>query len=183
MFSSADDISIALAIAGDRKHFSLAVAPIVLTTSGTCSGGASRIDGHRHNTVFPTPDIRCVAHQPLSPRGGGDAEAPASPPFNLFKRAAQGLNLLAIGWRFAQTPSDGLLRTSPTKNGENDVLSILTQNRGWAQADRGYQGAGLLGPCMNSPHAAKSVEIAPNVSGPTVKTANLSPGDISNVES
>jgi len=47
MFSSADDISIAVVIAGDRKHLSLAVAPIVLTTSRTCSGGASRIDGHR----------------------------------------------------------------------------------------------------------------------------------------
>jgi hypothetical protein len=37
----ADEIGIALVIAGDTaKHLSLAVAPIVLTTSGTCSGGA-----------------------------------------------------------------------------------------------------------------------------------------------
>jgi transposase len=40
--SSADEIGIALVVAGDTsKHLCLAVAPIVLTTSGTCSGGAS----------------------------------------------------------------------------------------------------------------------------------------------
>jgi hypothetical protein len=106
MFSSAGDISIALVIAGDRKHLrsktpsientfdrkhlSLAVAPIVLTTSRTYSGGASRINGDRQNTVFPTPDIRSVAHPPISPRGGGDADVLASPPFNLFKPASRG---------------------------------------------------------------------------------------------
>ena len=50
--SSADEIGIACVIAGDTaEHLSLAVAPIVLTTSGTCSGGASRIDGYRQDVV------------------------------------------------------------------------------------------------------------------------------------
>ena len=45
--SSADEIGITLVIAGDTaKHLSRAVAPIVLTTSGTCSGGAARIDSN-----------------------------------------------------------------------------------------------------------------------------------------
>ena len=51
--SSADEIGIALVIAGDTsKHLSVAVAPIVLTTNRTCSGGAPRIDGNRQNTVL-----------------------------------------------------------------------------------------------------------------------------------
>jgi hypothetical protein len=51
--SSADEIGIALVITGETsKRFSLAVAPIVLTTSGTCSGGASRIDGNWQNTLL-----------------------------------------------------------------------------------------------------------------------------------
>jgi hypothetical protein len=59
--SSADEIGIALVIAGDTsKHLSHAVAPIVLTTSGTCSGGASRIDSNGPNTVFP-----CQRFDPL----------------------------------------------------------------------------------------------------------------------
>ena len=40
--SSADEIGIAVVIAGDTsKHLCAAAAPIVLTTSGACSGGAS----------------------------------------------------------------------------------------------------------------------------------------------
>ena len=51
--SSADEIGIALVIAGDTaKHLSLAVAPIVLSTSGTCSGGGPRIDGTWQDTVL-----------------------------------------------------------------------------------------------------------------------------------
>ena len=57
----ADEIGIALVIAGDTaKHLSLAVAPIVLTTSGTCSGGASRIDGNWQDTV-----LQCQTFDPL----------------------------------------------------------------------------------------------------------------------
>jgi hypothetical protein len=42
--SSADEIGIANAIAGDTsKHVSLAVAPIVLTANGTCSAHRRRI--------------------------------------------------------------------------------------------------------------------------------------------
>ena len=60
--SSADESGIALVIAGDTsKHLSLAVAPIVLTTSGTCSGGAfsDRRQSAKHG--FPRPDIRSAA--------------------------------------------------------------------------------------------------------------------------
>jgi hypothetical protein len=60
--SSADESGIALVIAGDTsKHLSLAVAPIVLTTSGTCSGGAfsDRRQSVKHG--FPRPDIRSAA--------------------------------------------------------------------------------------------------------------------------
>ena len=39
--------------------------------------------------VFPTPEIRSVAHQPISPSGGDDAEVLASAPFNLIKPATQ----------------------------------------------------------------------------------------------
>ena len=60
--SSADESGIALVIAGDTsKHLSLAVAPIVLTTSGTCSGGAfsDRRQSAKHG--FPRPGIRSAA--------------------------------------------------------------------------------------------------------------------------
>jgi hypothetical protein len=53
--SSVDTIGITLVIAGDpSKHPSLALAPIVLSASGTCSGGASRIDANQQ-IRFPTP--------------------------------------------------------------------------------------------------------------------------------
>jgi hypothetical protein len=144
MFSSADDISIALAIAGDRKHLWLAVAPLVLTASEACSGGAS---DRRQNPVFPTPDIRSVALPPTSPRSGSYAEVLASPPFILFKPASQGLNLSTTKWRLAETPSDRLMATSPSKNDEDDVLSIFTQNLGR-----------LMPTCMNSLYASKALE-------------------------
>ena len=77
--SSADEIGIALVIAGDTsKHLSHAVAPIVLTTSGTCSGGASRIDSNGTNTVFPCQRFDPLSHPPIGPRGGGYAEVLAS---------------------------------------------------------------------------------------------------------
>jgi hypothetical protein len=63
--SSADEIGIALVIAGDTsKRLSLAVAPIVLTTSATCSGGASRIDGNWQNTFSNARhSIRCLTRR------------------------------------------------------------------------------------------------------------------------
>jgi len=78
--SRADEIGIALVIAGDTaKHLSLAVAPIVLTTSGTCSGGASRIDGNWQDTVLQCQTFDPLPHPPIRPRGGGDAKDLASP--------------------------------------------------------------------------------------------------------
>ena len=60
--SSADEVGMALVIAGDTsKPLSGAVAPIVLTTGGTCSGGASRTDSNWQNTVSRSRDsIRCL---------------------------------------------------------------------------------------------------------------------------
>src|SRR5215470_9716051 len=59
--SSADEIGVALVIAGDTsKHLRAAVAPIVLTTSGTCSGGATRKrdDENRHDiTEHRNPQV------------------------------------------------------------------------------------------------------------------------------
>ena len=73
---SADEIGIALVIARDTlKHLSRAVAPIVLTTSGTCSGGASRIDSNGQNTVFACRRFDPLSHPPIRPRGGGYAES------------------------------------------------------------------------------------------------------------
>ena len=64
--SSADEIGIALVIAGDTaKHLSLAVAPIVLSTSGTCSGGGPRIDGHWQDT--PLASIRLTLRKLCNP--------------------------------------------------------------------------------------------------------------------
>src|SRR5215467_4526932 len=52
--STADEIGIALVIAGDTSNpLSRPVVPIVLTTGGPCSGGASRIDSNGPSTVFP----------------------------------------------------------------------------------------------------------------------------------
>ena len=66
-------------IAGDTsKRLSRAVAPIVLTTSGTCSGGASRIDSNGPNTVFPCQRFDPLSRPPIRPRGGGDPEVLAS---------------------------------------------------------------------------------------------------------
>jgi hypothetical protein len=77
--SSADEIGIAYVIAADTaKHLSLAVAPIVLTSNGTCSGGASRIDGDRQNAVFRRQTIDPLPHRPIRPRRGGFAEVLAS---------------------------------------------------------------------------------------------------------
>src|SRR5262252_5665677 len=77
--SSADEIGVAYVIAGDTsKHLSLAVAPIVLTTCGTCSGSASRIDSNRQNTVFRCQAFDPLPHPPICPRGGGFAKALAS---------------------------------------------------------------------------------------------------------
>jgi hypothetical protein len=77
--SSADEIGIALVIAGDTsKQFSVAVAPIVLTTNGTCSGSASRIDGNRQNTVLRRQTFNPLPHPPICPRGGGFAKVIAS---------------------------------------------------------------------------------------------------------
>jgi hypothetical protein len=77
--SSVDEIGIALVIAGDTsKQFSLAVAPIVLTTNGTCSGGASRIDGNRPNRVLRRQTFDPLPHPPIRPRGGGFTKIPAS---------------------------------------------------------------------------------------------------------
>ena len=77
--SSADEIGIARVIAGDTsKHLSCAVAPIVLTTSGTCSGDASRIDSNGPNTVFPCRRFDPLSYPPIRPRGGGYAEVLAS---------------------------------------------------------------------------------------------------------
>ena len=60
--SSADESGIALVIAGDKsKHLSLAVAPIVLTTSGTCSGGAFSDRRRSAKHGFPRPEIRSAA--------------------------------------------------------------------------------------------------------------------------
>jgi hypothetical protein len=56
-----------------------AVAPIVLATSGTCSGGAARIDSNWQNTVFPCQKFDPLPHPPISPRGGGSAAVLASP--------------------------------------------------------------------------------------------------------
>jgi len=39
MFSSADDSSIALMTAGDRRHLSVAITPIVLTQAGHVRAG------------------------------------------------------------------------------------------------------------------------------------------------
>src|SRR6201984_3730342 len=78
--SRADEIGIALVIAGDTaKHLSLAVAPIVLTTSGTCSGGASRIDGNWQDTVLQCQTFDPLPHPPMRPRGGGEGKACVSP--------------------------------------------------------------------------------------------------------
>ena len=77
--SSADESGIALVIAGDTsKHLSLAVAPIVLTTSGTCSGGAfsDRRQSAKHG--FPRPDIRSAASPAGRSKGGGFAEVLSS---------------------------------------------------------------------------------------------------------
>jgi Putative transposase of IS4/5 family (DUF4096) len=72
--SSADEIGIALMAAGDiSKHLSVAVAPIVLSTNGTCSGGAPRIDGDRLNTVLRRQTFDPLPHRPIRPRGGGFA--------------------------------------------------------------------------------------------------------------
>ena len=77
--SSADEIGIAVVIAGDTgKHLCLAVAPIVLTTSRTCSGGASRIDSNWQDTVLPCQTFDPLPHPPIGPRGGGDAKGLAS---------------------------------------------------------------------------------------------------------
>ena len=77
--SSADEIGIACVIAGDTaKHLCLAVASIVLTTSGTCSGGASRIDGDRQNAVFRRQTFDPLPHPPIRRRRGGVAEVFAS---------------------------------------------------------------------------------------------------------
>jgi len=77
--SRADEIGIALVIAGDTsKHLCVAVAPIVLTTSGTCSGGARRIDGNRQNTVFRRQTFDPLPHPPICPRGSGFAKVLAS---------------------------------------------------------------------------------------------------------
>src|SRR5215472_6746791 len=70
--SSADEIGIAVVIAGDTsKHLCVAVAPIVLTTSGTCSGGATRIDGNRQNTVFRRQTFRSSTVQSAVARSRG----------------------------------------------------------------------------------------------------------------
>jgi hypothetical protein len=77
--SSADEIGIALMAAGDTsKHLSVAVAPIVLSTNGTCSGGASRINGNRLNTVLRRQTFDPLPHPPICPRGGGYAKVLAS---------------------------------------------------------------------------------------------------------
>src|SRR5215831_11772160 len=69
---SADDIGVAHVIASDTsKHLSVAVAPIVLTTCGACSGSASRIDGKWPNTVFRCQTFDPLPHPPICPRGGG----------------------------------------------------------------------------------------------------------------
>jgi hypothetical protein len=61
--------------------------------------------------------------------------------------ASQGLNLSTTKWRLAETPSDRLMATSPSKNDEDDVLSIFTQNLGR-----------LMPTCMNSLYASKALE-------------------------
>jgi len=83
--SSAAEIRIACVIARDTaKHLSLTVAPIVLTTSGTCSGGASRIDGDRQNAVFrrqtfdPLADATAVVAEWSAFAGHARAKSPRS---------------------------------------------------------------------------------------------------------
>jgi hypothetical protein len=77
--SSADENGIAFMIAGDpSKHRSLAAVPIVITTSGTCSGGASWIDGDQPNAVFRRLTVDPPPDPPATPRRGDFAEALAS---------------------------------------------------------------------------------------------------------
>jgi len=77
--SSADEIGIALVIGGDTgKHLRLAVAPIVLSTNRTCSGGGPRIDGNWQDTVLQCQTFDPLSHPPIGPRGGGDAKVLAS---------------------------------------------------------------------------------------------------------
>ena len=72
--SSADEIGIALVIAGDTgNHLCLAVAPTFQS-----SGGGPRIDANWQDTVLQCQTFDPLSHPPIGPRGGGDAKVLAS---------------------------------------------------------------------------------------------------------
>ena len=72
--SSADEIGIALVIAGDTgNHLCLAVAPTFQS-----SGGGPRIDANWQDTVLKCQTFDPLSHPPIGPRGGGDAKVLAS---------------------------------------------------------------------------------------------------------
>jgi hypothetical protein len=118
--SSADEIGIALVIAGDTsKHLSHAVAPIVLTTSGTCSGGASRIDSNGPNTVFPCQRFDPLSHPPIRLRGAAAMRKSLPrlwdlPRFNPFK------SCFRTELRPEPCRAMGVFQASPTKRAESE---------------------------------------------------------------